>query len=224
MAQPPWSTSLHASDDSWYAELERLVQQHEQGEISDEQFNIEKRRILQQSRRGRSQPVQLQIVTAVYESEREARSTFDTLMRTQDDEVGHVVDAALLRRDAAGAVHITEHEDVSPGVGAKRGALIDVLVGLIFPPSLIAGAPKEPAASALISYLTDHGFDDRELRALGVPLQPGQSAIFVIAHGRWSAHLAGHLHSSKSLATYPLPNEILTLVTASVNEHPTTGS
>src|SRR5687768_17049466 len=66
MAQPPWSTSRHAPDDSWYAELEQLAQRYEHGEISDDQFTKEKQRILQQSRHGRSKPAQLQIVAAVY--------------------------------------------------------------------------------------------------------------------------------------------------------------
>jgi uncharacterized membrane protein len=221
MAQPPWSTSLHASDDSWYAELEQLVQRYEHGEISDDQFTMEKQRILQQSRRRRSQPSQpekLQIVTAVYDDEREARAVYHALIRLQDDDKGYVVDAAVLRRDAAGSVHIAEHEELTPARGAKRGALIGVLVGLIFPPARVVGASSGAAASALISYLTERGFDDRELRALGVPLQTGQSAIFVVSPTRLTTQLAEYLHSSISMSTYPLPGEIVTLVTATVEE------
>jgi uncharacterized membrane protein len=225
MAQPPWSTSLHASDDPWYAELEQLVQRYEHGEISDDQFSVEKQRILQQSRRGRAQPEQLQIVTAVYDNEREARAVYNSLIRQQGDDTGHVIDAAVLRRDAAGAVHISDYQEVSPGTGEKRGAMIGVLVGLIFAPTLVFDAPRGAAATALSNYLTDRGFDDRELRALGVSLQPGQSAIFAVSQTRWAAQVASHLHASKRLATYPLPGEIVTLVTATVDdERPSTGS
>jgi uncharacterized membrane protein len=228
MAQPPRSTSLHASDDAWYAELEQLVQRYEHGEISDDQFTMEKQRILQQSRRRRSQPSQpekLLIVTAVYDDEREARSIYRTLIGLQDDDKGHVVDAAVLRRDAAGSVHITEHEELTPVAGAKRGALLGVLVGLIFPPTRVTGASSGAAANALISYLTERGFDDRELRALGVPLQTGQSAIFVVSSTRLATQLSEYLHSSSSTATYPLPGEIVTLVTATVDDdRPSTNS
>ena len=194
------------------------MQRYEHGEISDDQFTMEKQRILQQSRRRRSQPEKLQIVTAIYDDEREARSVYHSLIRLQDKDNGQIVDAAVLRRDAAGSVHITEHEELAPAAGEKHGALIGVLMGLIFPPTRVVGESGSAAASTLISYLTERGFDDRELRALGVPLQTGQSAIFVVSPTRLATRLTEYLHSSSRMSTYPVPGEIVSLVTASVEE------
>jgi uncharacterized membrane protein len=216
MANPPRSTSHHASEDSWYAELEQLVQRYEHGELSDDEFSMEKQRILRQSRRRRAEPAQLQVVTAIYDDEREANSVYDRLIRLHEDELRQIVDAAVLWRDSTGTVHIAEDDERSPTTGAKRGAVIGVLAGLMFPPTRVVGAATGAAAGALVSYLIDRGFDDRELRAMGVSLQSGQAAIFALAQARWASQLAGYLHSSIRLASYTLPGEIVMLVTASV--------
>ncbi|HEX5165259.1 MAG TPA: DUF1269 domain-containing protein [Thermomicrobiales bacterium] len=216
MAQPPWSTSRHASDDPWYAELEQLVQRYEHGEINDEQFAQEKQRILRRSRAMRARQDQLQIVTAVYDDEQEARAAHDALLQLHIDEVGYIVDAAVLRRDAGGAVGVVQYSERSSGSMAKRSALISVLTELIFPPAGVGGTAGS-VAGALVSYLTNRGFDDRDLRALGSSLRPGQSAILVVAQTRRAGQLAGSLHSAASFSSYPLPGEIVTLVNASVD-------
>lgn len=48
-SEPPPAQPL--ADTSWYAELEQLVQRHELGELTDEQFAQAKRRILAAARR-----------------------------------------------------------------------------------------------------------------------------------------------------------------------------
>jgi uncharacterized membrane protein len=218
MAQLPRSSSRRVSDDTWYAELEQLVQRHEQGEISDEQFASAKQRILRQSRHGRGRPEQLQVVTAVYDDEHEARAIYGTLRALQRDGLGKIVDAAVLRRDASGAVHLTEYDELAPRGGAAPGELIATLAGLVFPPTMVFGAAAGAAASVLLSHLSDLGFDDRELRALGGALKPGQSAIFAVAQTRWSGELAGYLGAPKSFSTYALPRELVTLVSPSVGD------
>jgi len=219
MAQPPWSTSRHASDDSWYTKLEQLVEQHELGEISDDQFAREKQRILRQSRHGRAQQHQLQIVIAVFDDEHETRLAFDALLQFQDDDHSYVIDASVLRRDAEGVVHLVQPLDQSSSSRANQGALIGVLAELMFPPAVV-GESAGASAGALIGYLTDRGFDDHDLRVLGSALRPGQSAIFAVVQTRRAAQLASSLHAASSFSSYPLPGEIVTLVNATVDGAP----
>lgn len=220
MAQPPSPHSRRASNEPWYAELEQLVQRYEQGDIGDDEFSSEKQRILHQSRSEGAQLEDLQVVVAVYDGEPEARAVYNSLLRMKHSDLGHVVDALGLRRDAAGVIQITEYDGPSPRTGLKHGALIDALAGLSFPLTTFAGMDTG-AAGALINYLTELGFDDRELRVLGSTLKAGQSAIYMVAQTRWDGELASCLRFAASISTYPLPEEIVALLTASTDDERT---
>ena len=87
----------------------------------------------------------------------------------------------------------------------------------MFRPTIFTGPAAGTAAGALISYLTDRGFDDRDLRALGHALKPGQSAICAVSQTRRASQAVSYLHSAASFSTYPLPGEIVTLVTATID-------
>jgi hypothetical protein len=54
VAQPEITSEPPGPD--WYAELEELAQRHEFGELSDDEFAREKRRILESARRLRTIP------------------------------------------------------------------------------------------------------------------------------------------------------------------------
>jgi len=82
-------------------------------------------------------------------------------------------DAAVIRCDAKGKVHIKETGDMSTGKGAGIGALIGGVIGLLGGPvGVVAGA----AVGALVAH-GDAGFDNKSLKEIGAALVPGSSAI-----------------------------------------------
>ena len=82
-------------------------------------------------------------------------------------------DAAVIRSDAKGKVHIKETGDMSTGKGAGIGDLIGGVIGLLGGPvGILAGA----AVGAIAAH-GDAGFDNKSLKEIGGALVPGSSAV-----------------------------------------------
>src|SRR3954452_17323606 len=92
-----------------------------------------------------------------------------------------LIDAVVVVHDAEGKVTFEETADPGGKKMAKRGAIAGGLVGLIFPPSIIAGALIGGAAGGIWGKVRDKGFKDEDLKAIGESLPPGSSAIIAIA-------------------------------------------
>jgi uncharacterized membrane protein len=86
-------------------------------------------------------------------------------------------DAAVIRCDAKGKVHINETGDMSTGKGAGIGALIGGVVGILGGPLGVAGAAAAGAAVGALAAHGDAGFDNESLKEIGAALVPGSSAI-----------------------------------------------
>ena len=83
-----------------------------------------------------------------------------------------LIDAAVIVHTADGKVKYEETADPSGKKWAKRGAIAGGLVGLIFPPSIIAGAVVGGAGGGIWGKIRDKGFKDEELKELGESLRP----------------------------------------------------
>ena len=92
-----------------------------------------------------------------------------------------LIDAAVIVRGADGKVRFEETADPSARKWAKRGAIAGGVVGLIFPPSLIASAIVGGGAGGLWGKIRDKGFKDEDLKAVGEEMEPGTSAIIAVA-------------------------------------------
>ncbi len=83
---------------------------------------------------------QLELMAAVYVDEEGARTILDTLERMHSASNITLADAAMVTKDADGKLHIKETREVTAVKGAKRGAVVTGVLGLIYPPTLtVAG-------------------------------------------------------------------------------------
>ena len=87
----------------------------------------------------------------------------------------------MMVRERSGALSIDEKAELTPAKGAKRGALIGAALGVIFPPSLLAGAALGAAAGAIAGKVTDQGLNNAMLEDLARDIEPGKSAILLVA-------------------------------------------
>ncbi len=113
---------------------------------------------------------------AGYTDEKAADGTLDALK-----EAGGFVydDAAIVRRDAEGKVHIKETGDMSTGKGAGIGALIGGVIGILGGPAGVALGAGAGAAIGGIAAHADAGFDNDTLEEIGGALPAGTSALGV---------------------------------------------
>lgn len=94
--------------------------------------------------------------------------------------------AAVVEKNYNGNVTFNETGDRTGMSGLGTGALIGGLIGLIFPPALLASAAAGSAIGGLGARLRDAGFEDNALRAVSNELEPGQSAIIAVFWHQWT--------------------------------------
>jgi len=86
-------------------------------------------------------------------------------------------DAAVIRSDDKGKVHISETGDMSTGKGAGIGAGIGAVISLIGGPATLAASALAGAAVGALAVHKDSGFDQDSLKEIGAALPAGTSAI-----------------------------------------------
>src|SRR4051812_40196873 len=126
----------------------------------------------------------LVVIVATFANETEADDSLQELKAMAQGGAIELVDAAVVIHDVEGKVTFKETADPSGKTWAKRAAVAGGLVGLIFPPSIIAGAVIGGAGGGIWGKIRDKGFKDDELKAVGESMSPGSSAIIAIAEDK----------------------------------------
>ena len=91
------------------------------------------------------------------------------------------------------------------------------LVGLIFPPSIIAGAVVGGAGGGVWGKIRDKGFKDDDLKAVGDSLEPGTSAIIAIAEDRVIERLERGIEGYRNIARHAVSAEAAAAIVAEVD-------
>jgi uncharacterized membrane protein len=120
------------------------------------------------------------VILAVYDAEEPAREALNQLKAMEKEGTIDLIEAALVTKSAEGKIHVTDTADVGTKKGTKRGLIIGGVVGLVFPPSIIAGALGGGAIGAMYGHFRDKGFSNKELEAAGEELQPGQTGFIAV--------------------------------------------
>lgn len=148
-----------------------------------------------------SSPVStIELFVAAYGSESGAADALKDFQSASRLGAIDLIDAAVIVHGADDKVTFRETADPSGKTWAKRGAIAGGLVGLIFPPSLIASAAVGGAAGGIWGKVRDKGFKDEELREIGEGLPRGSSAIIVIAEDRMIEQLERGLAGYERIA------------------------
>jgi uncharacterized membrane protein len=123
---------------------------------------------------------QLHVLMAVFTREDQATEAFERVRSWQKDHLIDLNDIAIVSRGADSKVSVLDAADPGAGRGAKVGLLVGGVVGLIFPPSIIAGAAVGAAAGSVYGHFRDKGLKNEKLRQEGERLEPGQSAVIAV--------------------------------------------
>jgi uncharacterized membrane protein len=129
--------------------------------------------------------VLVQVVVAVFQSEEGADGVLYGMEAAKSAGYYGIQNAAVLRRDKEGKLHIQEKKDWGGGKGAATGAIVGAIVGAVIGPGAILVGAAGAVIGGLAAKLRDSGFDDKRLKALGESLTPGTSALVaVVEHKR----------------------------------------
>ena len=103
------------------------------------------------------------------------------LQRMQKEFLIELEDVAWVTKTQDGKLKLHQGTSLT-GAGAAGGALWGFLFGLLFLVPL-AGMAVGAATGALAGHLADYGIDDVWIKEVASSIQPGGSALFVMARG-----------------------------------------
>jgi uncharacterized membrane protein len=121
------------------------------------------------------------LLVGAYESRADAEMDYEVVKELHANRVIGGFDAAVITKDDEGKVRVNKDE-TSTRKGAWGGAGVGALVGLLFPPSLIASAAVGAAAGGFGGHLWK-GMSRSDMKDLGELLDEGQAGLVVI--GDW---------------------------------------
>jgi uncharacterized membrane protein len=156
----------------------------------------------------------IQLFIASYDNEFGAKQSLKDFQAMEREGSIDLIDAAVIVHTAEGEVKFEETGDPSGKKWAKRGAIAGGVVGLIFPPSIIAGAVVGGAGGGLWGKVRDKGFKDDDLKAVGDSLEPGTSAIIAVAQDRVVERLVSGLEGYQRIARHAVSAEAAVLIEA----------
>ena len=113
-----------------------------------------------------------------YGSVDDALMDYDAVKQLYHDGVIDTYDAAVVEKDADGNVHVHKHEKPTQK-GAWTGIAVGAVVGVLFPPSIIASAAVGGVAGGVIGHVW-RGMSRGDMKDLGEYLDAGTAALVVV--------------------------------------------
>jgi uncharacterized membrane protein len=129
--------------------------------------------------------VPVELIVAAFQDESGAEQALQELKAAKKEGLIKIDNAAILKKDADGKIHIKEAKDMGGGKGAVIGGVVGGVLGLIAGPAAIATAAIGATIGGLAAKLSDGGFRDDRLQTIAASLKPGSSAIVALIEHEW---------------------------------------
>ncbi|HTU39084.1 MAG TPA: DUF1269 domain-containing protein [Acidimicrobiales bacterium] len=139
------------------------------------------------------------IYIGTYASEVDARSDYDVVKDLHAVGAVGTYDAAVITKDDHGKVHINKDETTTRH-GAWGGAAAGALIGILFPPSIIASAIVGAAVGGVSGHLWK-GMSRTDVKEFGDAIDAGEAALVIVGETTIEAALEkAHLKGKKKVA------------------------
>jgi uncharacterized membrane protein len=109
----------------------------------------------------------------------------------------NLADAALVKRTPDGTIDTIRRQSHH---GWGKGAIAGAVVGVLFPPAIIAGAVAGAAGGGLIAW-ANRSLDRAAINHLGEVMTPGEIALVVLTHRESVETLTGLLAGASRTIT-----------------------
>jgi len=153
-----------------------------------------------------AKPETVFIYIGTYPSEAAARDDYGVVKDLHAAGAVGTYDAAVVTKDDAGKVHVNKDE-MATRHGGWGGAAVGAVVGILFPPSLIAGAAVGAAAGGIGGHVW-RGMSRSDVKELGDVIDDGQAALVIVGESKVEqavekAGLKAEKHVAKELDVSP---------------------
>ena len=119
------------------------------------------------------------LAVIAYPDQNTAAEAAAALQRMQKEFLIELEDVAWVTKAQDGKMKLHQGANLT-GAGAASGAMWGFVFGLLFLVP-IAGMAIGAASGALAGHLSDYGIDDKWIKEVASSIQPGGSALFVMA-------------------------------------------
>jgi uncharacterized membrane protein len=142
------------------------------------------------------------IYIGTYPSETAARADYDVVKDLHAVGAVGTYDASVVTKDDAGKVHVNKDE-MATRHGAWGGAAVGALVGILFPPAIIASAAVGAAVGGVSGHLW-RGMSRADVKEFGELIDAGQAALVIVGESTLEqavdkAELKAEKHVAKEL-------------------------
>jgi uncharacterized membrane protein len=128
-----------------------------------------------------------ELVIATFADEAASKLAYNEIREAEKQGILLLIDAAVVNRDHANKLRITEELDMRGREGAVFGAVIGAVLGIVAGPlGLIIGGAAGAAVGAAAAESSDAGMSDDRLREFADSLTPGSSMVIVAVAHYWS--------------------------------------
>lgn len=159
-------------------------------------------------------PSEVQILFAVFDTDAAAQAAEGQIEAMAQQGYLALGDVALARMGDDGKVKVNDFADEHKK-GWGTGAIVGGVVGLIFPPAIIASAVVGGGAGGLYHHFRDKGLNNKELEQLGQQLNPGQTALIAVVQDQFLNQVEGGIENYSKLSQYMLNADTGALVSVS---------
>ena len=128
------------------------------------------------------------VFIASYGNVNDALMDYTAVQQLYHDGVIDTYDGAVVEKDADGNVHVSKHEKPTQK-GAWTGIAVGAVVGVLFPPSIIASAAVGGVAGGVIGHVW-HGMSRSDMKDLGENLDAGTAALVVVGKSSLAGKIA----------------------------------
>jgi uncharacterized membrane protein len=132
-------------------------------------------------------------MVVAFQNEDGADQALKDLKQAKKDKLIRIDNAAVLRKDEKGKIHIRETAQIGGGKGAALGGVVGAGIGVLAGPVLVVPVAVGALIGGLAAKMRDSGFDDSRLAYVGQNLEPGTSAIIAVVEHRWVDELEREL-------------------------------
>jgi uncharacterized membrane protein len=125
------------------------------------------------------------VLTATFPTQGGANLAVKKLQELEKEGLLDVENTITVNKNAWDKIDVHQTTGDSGKKGAGIGALVGGVVGLIFPPSILATTALGAAVGGMTGVLRGSKFDDAEVKAIADSLEPGQSMLVAVVDPQW---------------------------------------
>lgn len=122
------------------------------------------------------------VFVGVYDGPTAAEGDYEAVKALHSAGVVGTYDAAVISKDEGGKVHVRKHEKPTQH-GAWSGLAVGALVGILFPPSIVAGGVVGAVGGGLVGHLW-RGMSRGDMKELGEMLDDGEASLVVVGESK----------------------------------------